>query len=59
MTRIKKSFTTSCSHTKAVCALRSLSIIGDAQNVMICVKMVWSKHLAGSECGDDYSLIML
>lgn len=57
--RKKKTFTTSYSHAKAVCALGSLTIIGVAQNVMICVKMEWGKHLAGSACGDDYSLITL
>ena len=34
--------------TQAVCALRSLSIMGSIQNLIICVKMAWSEHL---DCG--------
>ena len=30
---------------QAVCALRSLSIMGGIQNLIICVKMAWSEHL--------------
>ena len=33
---------------QAVCALRSLSIMGDIQNLIICVKMAWSERL---DCG--------
>ena len=33
---------------QAVCALRSLSIMGGIQNLIICVKMAWSEHL---DCG--------
>ena len=33
---------------QAVCALRSLSIMGDIQNLIVCVKMAWSEHL---DCG--------
>ena len=33
---------------QVVCALRSLRIMGDIQNLIICVKMAWSKHL---DCG--------
>ena len=33
---------------QAVCALRSLSIMGRIQNLIICVKMAWSEHL---DCG--------
>ena len=32
-------------HSQAVCALRSLSITGGIQNLIICVKMAWSEHL--------------
>ena len=32
-------------HNQAVCALRSLSITGGIQNLIICVKMAWSEHL--------------
>ena len=42
--------------TQAVCALGSQSIMGDIQNLIICVKMARSEHLAGSDCGDEYSL---
>ena len=35
-------------YPQAVCALRSLSIIGGIQNLIICVKMAWSEHL---DCG--------
>ena len=31
-----------------VCALRSLSIMGGIQNLIICVKMAWREHL---DCG--------
>ena len=34
--------------TQVVCALRSLSIMGGIQNLIICVKMAWSEHL---DCG--------
>ena len=40
-------------------ALVLLSIMGFIQNLIICVRRVWSKHLAGSDCGDKYSLNML
>ena len=30
--------------------------MGGIQNLIICVKMAWSEHLAGSDCGDEYSL---
>ena len=40
----------------SVCALGSLSIMGGAQNRIICVKMARSEHHAGSDCGDEYSL---
>ena len=33
---------------QAVCALRSRSIMGGIQNLIICVKMAWSEHL---DCG--------
>ena len=33
---------------QAVCALRSLSIMGGIQNLIICVKMTLSEHL---DCG--------
>ena len=42
--------------TLAVCPLGSQSIMGDIQNLIICVKMARSEHLAGSDCGDEYSL---
>ena len=29
-----------------VCALQSLSIMGGIQNLIICVKIAWSEHLA-------------
>ena len=35
-------------HNQAACALRSLSIMGGVQNLIICVKMAWSEHL---DCG--------
>ena len=35
---------------QAVCALRSLSIMGGIQNLIICVKMAWSEHL---DCGGN------
>ena len=41
---------------QAVCALGSLSIMGGIQNLIICVKMARSERLAGSDCGDEYSL---
>ena len=41
---------------QAVCALVSLSIMGGIQYLIICVKMARSEHLAGSDCGDEYSL---
>ena len=41
------------------CALGSQSIMGDIQNLIICVKMGSSEHLAGSDCGDEYSLSTL
>ena len=34
--------------SQVVCALRSLSIMGGIQNLIICVKMAWSEHL---DCG--------
>ena len=34
--------------SQAVCALRSLSIMGGIQNLIICVKMAWSERL---DCG--------
>ena len=33
-----------------MCALGSLSIIGGIQNLISCVKMARSEHLAGSDC---------
>ena len=33
---------------QAVCALRSLSIMGGIQNLIICLKLAWSEHL---DCG--------
>ena len=33
-----------------------VSIMGAIQNLIVCVKMAWSEHLAGSNCGDEYSL---
>ena len=33
---------------QAVCALRSLSIMGGIQNLIICLKMAWSEH---HDCG--------
>ena len=33
---------------QVVCVLRSLSIMGGIQNLIICVKMAWSEHL---DCG--------
>ena len=33
---------------QVVCALRSLSIMGGIQNLIICVKMAWSEYL---DCG--------
>ena len=33
-----------------------VSIMGAIQNLIVCVKMAWSEHLAGSDCGDEYSL---
>ena len=30
--------------------------MGAIQNLIVCVKMAWSQHLAGSDCGDEYSL---
>ena len=33
-----------------------VSIMGAIQNLIACVKMAWSEHLAGSDCGDEYSL---
>ena len=44
---------------QAVCALRSLSIMGGIPNLTICVKMARSEHLVASDCGDEYSLNML
>ena len=44
---------------QAVCALGSQSIMGDIQNLIICVKMARSEYLAGSDCGDEYSLSTL
>ena len=39
-----------------MCALGSLSIIGGFQDLIICVKMAWSEHLVGSDCGDKYAV---
>ena len=36
--------------SQVVCALRSLSIMGGIQNLIICVKMAWSEHLG---CGGN------
>ena len=33
-----------------------VSIMGAIQNLIVCVKMAWSENLAGSDCGDEYSL---
>ena len=41
---------------QAVCALGSLIIMGGIKNLIICVKMARSEHLAGGDCGDKYSL---
>ena len=41
---------------QAVRALGSLSIMGGAQNRIICVKMARSEHPAASDFGDEYSL---
>ena len=41
---------------QAVCALVSLSIMGGTQYLIICVKLARSEHLAGSDCGDEYSI---
>ena len=30
--------------------------MGAIQNLIVCVKMAWSEHLAGSDCGGEYSL---
>ena len=40
---------------QAVCALGSLSVMGDVQNLIICVNKAWSEDLilAGSDCGDE------
>ena len=37
-------------------ALGSQSIMAGIQNLIIYVKMAKSEHLAGSDCGDEYSL---
>ena len=41
---------------QVVCALRSLSIMGGIQNLIICVKMARSADLTGSDYGEEYSL---
>ena len=55
--RLLLNFTLNSLLNQAVCALRSLSIMGGIQNLIICVKMAWSEHL--DRLRSEYSLITL